>query len=109
MIDKDDTRSRLLHDAAESLRRLDVELNAFPIWIESHTAPESRKGRRPVVLYRKYRGDGAWRMPRRDVERQSGVAEHELLAVGGLHVALGLRADGSLIEHIPVRRRHDHS
>ena len=109
VVGQDDVGSRPLYDAAESLRRLDVELNAFPIRIEPYPAPKSGNVWRPMVLYRKHGGDGAGRVPRCEVERERGIAERELLAVGGLNVALGLGAAGSLIEHVPILRRHDDS
>ncbi len=99
----------LPHDAAESLRRPDVGLNGFPLRVETHSAPESRKVWSPIVLYRKHNGNGARRVTRRDIQRQGSVAESELLAVRGLQIPLRFRAVGSLIEHIPIRRRHDDS
>ncbi len=46
-------------------------------------------------------------MSGRDIERQNGFAESECLTVGALDIPLRLRAVGSLIEHISIRRRHD--
>ena len=62
--------------------------------------------RRAVVLDGNQRRDRSERMTGRDVERQRRVAERQLHAVGGHHVAPGLRSVAA-IEQIPVRGRQD--
>ena len=107
-----DGRTRLLGHARELALRVGVDRELFRILVDELERGAAGVGHGhglAVILHREQERCRARRVARRADEGDGGIAEGDLLAVGGDDVALGLAARhvGLFLDAVPIGPAHD--